>query len=417
MSTSRGRRFIIDGSMNKAGGGFTYLVNIVPELARQAPDDRFRILLSDQKLANSIQPAPNVEIDYLGPLGLADRFRFTYAEAARLARDWNTDLYFSASDWLPPNAECPTVVALRNPNIFTLGKGQGLTGAQRLRLRALNAVARTSAATADRVMFVSEDSAGWIGDAIGAPEAKRAVVHHGIDSALWQAEPRRAAVHDRPYILSVSSIYPYKNYVRLIEAYTEIARRNPELPDLVIVGDEQDAAASQAMWQARDAAGEYSEWIHILGEVPYADIRQYYRNASLFVFPSYLETFGHPLLEAMAAEVPLVAADIPVFREVAGDAAFFADPLSTSSLARAMEDGLYRQGAAETLVKRGRERLQHFTWRRSASTLLALFDDVLDEDRHHGAPRAPAVHSLPGRRPRDSWSLPIAARVAGALAH
>jgi len=414
MRMSTGRQFIIDGSMNKAGGGFTYLVNIVPELARQAPNDRFRILLTDQKLADSIQPAPNVEIDYLGPLGLGDRFRFTYGAAARLAEDWNTALYFSASDWLPPNTKCPGVVALRNPNVFTLGEGQNLTRTQRLRLRALNTIARTSAAAADRVMFVSEDSAAWIGDAINTPETKRAVVHHGIDSSVWQAEPRRTALHERPYILSVSSIYPYKNYVRLIEAYSEIAQRNPEVPDLVIVGDEQDTAASQAMWEARDAAGEYREWIHILGEVPYADIRQYYRNASLFVFPSYLETFGHPLLEAMAAEVPLVAADIPVFREVAGDAAFFADPFSTSSLAQAMEAALYRQGATETLVKRGRERLQHFTWKRSASTLLDLFNDVLDENHHHGAH---PIRSLPRPTRRESWSLPIAARIADAFAH
>jgi glycosyltransferase involved in cell wall biosynthesis len=413
MRTARERRFIIDGSMNKAGGGFTYLVNILPELARQAPNDRFKVLLADEKLARAIPSAPNVEIEYLGPLSLSDRVRFTYTQAARLARAWNTDLYFSASDWLPPNADCPTVVALRNPNVFTLGEGQGLSRKQRLRLRALNAIARASAATADRVMFVSEDSAQWIGDSIGAPEAKRAVVHHGIDPAPWRAEPRRPAIHDRPYILSVSSIYPYKNYVRLIEAYTAMARRNPELPDLVIVGDDQDAATSQAMRQAREAAGEFAEWIHILGEVPYANIRQYYRNASLFVFPSYLETFGHPLLEAMAAEVPLVAADIPVFREVAGDAAFYADPMSTDSLARAMEDALYLEGARETLVKRGRERLQHFTWKRSASSLLAMFDDVLSEHHDHGAP---AVRHLPKRQPRETRPLRIAARVAGAFA-
>ena len=55
--------------------------------------------------------------------------------------------------------------------------------------------------------------------------------------------------------------------------------------------------------------------------MPYAEIPRYYRGAELFVFPSYLETFGHPLLEAMASDLPLVASDIPVFREIAGEAA------------------------------------------------------------------------------------------------
>jgi glycosyltransferase involved in cell wall biosynthesis len=413
MRSGQGRRFIIDGSMNKGGGGFTYLVNIVPELARQAPGDRFKIVLSDEQLAKSIEAAPNVELAYLGPLGLRERFGFTYRRAARLARSWQADLYFSASDWSPPNADCPTVVALRNPNVATLGEGQGLTWKQRLRLRILNAVVRISAATADRVMFVSQDSSKWIGEAIRTPEKKRAVVHHGIDPGPWRAESREREIHTRPYILSVSSIYPYKNYVRLIQAYTRMVRANPEIPDLVIVGDDQDPATSRAMQQARAAAGEYAEWIHILGEVPYADIRRYYRRAELFVFPSYLETFGHPLLEAMAAEVPLVAADIPVFREIAGDAAFYADPHSTESLARAMEHVLYEGGARKALVKRGRQRLQRFTWKRSAASLLALFDEVLDE---RGDPGAGAVHALPRPRKLTDRGWRVAARVADAFA-
>ncbi len=181
----------------------------------------------------------------------------------------------------------------------------------------------------------------------------------------------------------------------------------------MIIGDEPDAAAAEAMWKARDAAGEFAEWIHILGEVPYANIRQYYRNAELFVFPSYLETFGHPLLEAMAAEVPLVAADIPVFREIAGDAAFFADPHSTASLGAAMEEALYREGARDTLIKRGNEHLRKFTWTRSAECLLAMFDDVLEENDRRG--KAP-VHTLPARRRRPAAPARIAARVADSFA-
>ena len=407
------RRFIVDGSMSKGGGGFTYLVNIVPELARQAPNDLFKVVVTNERIARSIQPAPNVSVEYLGPQSVRDRFTYTYRDAARLARSWNADLYFSAGDWSPPNADCPTVVALRNPNVATLGEGQGLTWKQRMRLHALSRIARLSAETADRVMFVSEDSARSIGDSIGIPEEKRAVIHHGIEPEPWRSIERGRDIHSRPYILSVSSVYPYKNYQRLIEAYTGLAQRNPDAPDLVIIGDEPDASAAEAMWKARDAAGEFAEWIHILGEVPYANIRQYYRNAELFVFPSYLETFGHPLLEAMAAEVPLVAADIPVFREIAGDAAFFADPHSTASLGAAMEEALYREGARDTLIKRGNEHLRKFTWTRSAECLLAMFDDVLEENDRRG--KAP-VHTLPARRRRPAAPARIAARVADSFA-
>ncbi|MCA9510010.1 MAG: glycosyltransferase family 4 protein [Myxococcales bacterium] len=410
---ARGRRIVIDGSMAKGGGGFTYLVNIVPELSRQAPRHRFKVLCADARVAAALAPCANVEVEYLGALGLLDRLRFTYRRAGRLAREWGADVYFSAGEMAPLDAGCPTMAAFRNPNVFTLGEGQGLTWVQRARVFALNALARLSARCADRILFVSRDSASWIGDAIGLEPARRKVIHHGIDVAPWRDAREEREPHERGYILSVSSVYPYKNYVRLIEAWVELAKRRPDVPDLVIVGDEPDAAAAAAMREARDAAGELAEGIHLLGEVPYAEIRRYYRGADLFVFPSYLETFGHPLLEAMAADVPLVAADIPVFREIAGDAAFYADPFSPSELAKAIEEALFARGAAEALVKRGRERVTQFTWRRSAAALLAVLDELAAGDRDGTA--APVAEAVPFAAPAPELApLRIAARIATA---
>ena len=115
-----------------------------------------------------------------------------------------------------------------------------------------------------------------------------------------------------------------------------------------------------------------------MGAVAYEQIKEYYRNAALFVFPSYLETFGHPLLEAMGCDVPVVVADIPVFHEIAEDAALYADPFNVESLAAAMEDGLTSDTHRQKLVERGRVRVAQFTWERSASRLLGLFRELLD---------------------------------------
>jgi glycosyltransferase involved in cell wall biosynthesis len=390
---TNGRRFVIDGSMARGGGGFTYLVNIVPELARLAPRDHFQIFVGDRHVAESVPAAGNAEIVFLGPLGQRERLRFTYREAARRAAAWGADLYFSAGELAPLRAPFPTIAAFRNPVVFA--PREGLPPRQRARLWALNALARLSAARCDRILFVSEDSARWIGERTGVPEHRRAVVHHGIAAAAWRRPAKATAA--APYILSVSSVYPHKNYVRLIEAWTRLARRRPQTPDLVIIGDVQDAASARRMGEARSAAGALAERIHILGGVPYAQVRRYYAEAQLFVFPSYLETFGHPLLEAMASDLPLVAADIPAFREIAADAAFYADPFETASLASAMEDALFRVGAREQLVKRGRERLRDFTWQRSAEKLLSLFESVLAERAERV--RAGRALSLPGLSP------------------
>jgi glycosyltransferase involved in cell wall biosynthesis len=375
-----GARILLDGTMARAGGGFTYLVNIVPRLTRLAPEDRFLLLLRSDRIAASIPSSPNLTIELLPEAGPAGRLWFTASEGARIASRWDADLYFSAGESAPLHASCPRIASFRNPNVFVPVDAEAPRG-ERLRLLTLRALAKLSARCCERILFVSEDSARWIGDAVGLAPQRRAVVHHGIDVRAWRATRATEPNHPWPYILSVSSIYRYKNLVRLIEAYGLLAETHPEraIPDLVIIGDPQQQDHLRKMIEARAALGPLAEQVHLLGEVPYADIPAWYAGSELFVFPSYLETFGHPLLEAMAAEVPVVAAEIPVFREIAADAALYADPFQVEALAAGMAEVLARPEAAEALVKRGRERVRRFGWHRSAARLLELFSSVLAE--------------------------------------
>jgi glycosyltransferase involved in cell wall biosynthesis len=150
----------------------------------------------------------------------------------------------------------------------------------------LRDLARFSASVCDRILFVSQDSADWIGDSIGLAPEKRVVVHHGIDREAWSAASK-PPVHPWPYILSVSSIYRYKNFVKLIEAYALLAKRRRDVPDLMIVGDDQDPEYARKMEAARAATRSLAEHIHIRGEIPYSEIPSWYAGAELFVFPSY----------------------------------------------------------------------------------------------------------------------------------
>jgi glycosyltransferase involved in cell wall biosynthesis len=405
MGAERAHRILIDGTMACSGGGFTYLVNILPLLARIAPDCEFRALVCSDRLAHSIASEPNLTVDLLPKQGVAGRLRFAWIEGPRLARQWGADLYFSAGESAPLVAGCPTIASFRNPHVFTK-LDQGWSRKEWLRLAALRCVARLSSRSCARIMFVSEDSAQWIGDGLGIPERRRAVIHHGIDRGAWSRAATKA-VHPRPYILSVSDIIRHKNYVRLIEAYAALARVRPDVPDLVIVGNLHDAEYGRSLERARSATGALAERIHLVGGVPYAEIPSYYAGADLFVFPSYLETFGHPLLEAMASKVPVVASDLPVFREIGGDAAFYSDPHDPRSLARAMEEALFIPEARKLLVKSGLERVARFSWDRTASRLLALFDEVLQE---RAVPHWQPVAPLP------SPAAPLATLAAGAFA-
>lgn len=401
-----GRRFMIDASTVQGGGGFTYAVNIIPHLARSYPGDRFRVFLRSPTLAEALPSLPNLQIDPLSAPSLSKRLRFTYGEAPGLAAEWKADVFYSIGEYAPVNAPCPVIASFQNLNVFERNAVDWPLR-QKLRLGILNGLARLSASRCDRIHFVSEQSAQTIGDSLGIPDRKRSWIHHGIDRTEWGATREARDPRQRPYILSVSSIYTYKNYVRLIEAYAELARERADIPDLVIIGDNQDAPYFEQMQRARLATGDLAESIRILGEVPYSEIRRYYAEARLFVFPSYLESFGLPLLEAMASDLPIVASDLPTFREVAQDAAFYADPHDAHSLAAAMHSALFAPGASEVLVKRGRERVRAFRWERTAEELMALFESVIRERQFRSKERS--------RRPLfDDYSvpdmLPIAAR-------
>lgn len=366
------QRILIDATMARTGGGVTYLVNLVPRLAALAPERSFRVLLRSPRV--QLPAAPNLEVERLPEAGLLARVATAQTRLPALAASWRADVYFSTAELVPLRPPCPAIASFRNPNLFT-ELDQGWYPYQVWRLGSLRQLARLSARRSRRVLFVSRDSAQWIGDSIGLPEAKRAVVYHGVDAERFDGSAPPPL--PRPYLLSVSSVYRYKNFVRLIEAWTQLARRRPELPDLAIVGDDQDPDYTRKMQEARRASGALAERIHLVGGVPYDEVPAWYAGASLFVFPSYLETFGHPLLEAMAAGVPVVAGDVAVSREVAGEAAHYADPHDPAALAQAMAHVLDDASLRESLIERGRRRVRDFSWERSARAHLSLFDSVL----------------------------------------
>ena len=181
------RRILIDGSMAAGGGGYTYLVNMLPTLATLAPGASFLVLVRNAKLVEAIEPRPNVEIRVLPESRWVGRIAFLLFQASRIAHQWGAELYFSVGEYAPLRVSCPVVVCLRNPNVFTsIDFGWGLY--QRFRLATLRRLATFAAERAARVVFVSHDSASWMGDAAGIPPARRAVIHHGSDIETWRTK-------------------------------------------------------------------------------------------------------------------------------------------------------------------------------------------------------------------------------------
>lgn len=371
-----GRRILIDASMVRGGGGFTHAVNLVPRLAAREPEARFRLLVRSAEVVAAIAPPSNLEVIHLPENSLATRLRFQFREAARLTREFAADVYFSVAETAPFSLPCPLVVSFRNPNVFTpIEQGWGFY--QSMRLPALRRAAIRTSRRAARVVFVSHDSARWIGDSIGVAPERRAVIHHGITAADWRPDPETRSA-SRDGILSVSSVYRYKNFVRLIEAWRSLWSDRASVPDLTLIGDVVDREYARAMEDARTACGALAKRVHILGRIPHHEIADHYRRAAIFAFPSYLETFGHPMLEAMAADLPVVAAESGVFREVADDAAVYCDPFDAGSIALALGRVLDDASLRRRMVDAGRRRVALFSWDATAERTAEVLADVID---------------------------------------
>jgi glycosyltransferase involved in cell wall biosynthesis len=116
--------------------------------------------------------------------------------------------------------------------------------------------------------------------------------------------------------------------------------------------------------------------VQITRWVPREELYSLYARARAFVYPSMFEGFGMPVLEAMAAGIPVACSDIPPLREVAGDAALYFDPLNEDAIASAIERVMTDASLRERLATAGRERARPFTWERCAEQTLKVLCDA-----------------------------------------
>ena len=175
------------------------------------------------------------------------------------------------------------------------------------------------------------------------------------------------------FVLHVGTIEPRKNVGTLLAAWPQLRNMMPDAPPLVLCGKLgwQHASIEDALARA-SAEG----WLICLGYAPDEVLHSLYDRAAAVVCPSVYEGFGLPLVEAMAAGAPLVCSDIPVFREIAADAAMFVPPNDAAEWARAVADVLSDPEKARDLRDRGAVRIRDFDWQRTADRTLAVWSDV-----------------------------------------
>jgi glycosyltransferase involved in cell wall biosynthesis len=234
-------------------------------------------------------------------------------------------------------------------------------------LETLRRTAAQAVDRSDRVGVISETMAGELAAAYPAAAGRTVVLPPGPTSmgptlSASEIDARLRALGLAPgYLLHVGTVEPRKNLVRLVEA----VRSLPDAPPLVLVGNR--GWSDEPILAAIAAAGRKVVHLEFVAD---PDLQALFARAALLVYPSMYEGFGMPLVEALAAGTPVACAGIPVFREVAGDAAAFFDQTSPGAIAEAIDKLLADDAERERLAAAGPQRAARYTWPAAAERLL-----------------------------------------------
>jgi glycosyltransferase involved in cell wall biosynthesis len=287
------------------------------------------------------------------------------------------DLYHSLHHFLPLGLRVPRVVLTLHDLIWIEHRALIRSGplapvtqvATHLFARA---AMRYAVRRADRIIAVSAYSGSRAVAHFGLDPSRVAIVHHGVspeefppaDCASWAASP--------PYFLCLGNTRPYKNIPTAIRAFASCARTDPGVR-LIVTGRGDSTGDLQRL--AHDLGVD--DRVAFTGPVTQPDLQRLVGGARALVFPSIVEGFGLPVLEAMSAGCPVIASRAPAVREIAGDAALLCEADDAEAFAAAMRRILREPDVAIVLRARGAARASVFSWERCAAGTLAVYRTLL----------------------------------------
>jgi glycosyltransferase involved in cell wall biosynthesis len=246
--------------------------------------------------------------------------------------------------------------------------------------RILDLTTRWNAKTARMIIAISEATKRDLAEFYGTDAGKIAVVHHGVSPAFHprprsQIDPTldRLGIR-RPYVLSVGTYQPRKNFGRLAAAMASVAAAG--LPHELVIAGKHGWLAEQV--DEEIAASGQRGLVRRIGYVAPEELPALYAGASAFCLPSLHEGFGMPVLEAMASGTPVVTSNSSSLDEVADASALTVEPTDVGAIGAALVRVLSDEALAEKLRNAGERRAAEFTWERTARATLEILRRVRD---------------------------------------
>jgi len=374
-----------------AGGGLTYIRNVVPHLARR--DGLSATVLLDARFARELQTSANVtflERDISS--SVAVRFYDEQRAVPRLVRQCGADVLLCTGNFALLNSPVPQILLSRNALYTSRDFYADLRSRGDYRLwfdtAVKGAFARWSIQLADTTVAPSEAFAEELRSWTGKPTI---AIHHGFDRSEFVRDQsplpedireKLDSARDALRLLFVSHYNYYRNFETLIRALPLIQQLLGSRKVVLFLTCKLADGANPGAYRAGSAAAlvrelRLSSNVVELGAVPYGLLRHLYRAAHIYVSPAYAESFAHPLVEAMSSALPVVASNLPVHREICGPAALYFDRFSPQELAERVAQIALSADLAQKLSQAGIDQSSAFSWKGHVDRIVTLAENLI----------------------------------------
>lgn len=371
-------KVLVNAISAKKGGIVTYTQNLMRSFGALGVDATFAVSPSFPD-----KHSLPVHIVDVGHFGLGRRALWEQTVWRRIVARHRPDVLFSSANYALLKCPVPQLLLVREGGLFdefylvNVAPAQGIAAAAKRALRR-HSILQSSRA-ADHVFTptaaMSDLLRNWAPDLSG----KVSFNHYGtLDDHFRPLERARTWREDGVLrLLYVSVYYPHKSPGDLAEAVRLLRRHHVASRARITMTIDEIRAVEGSAWDEVRLGRALEDDLVDLGRCPYEALPELYAEHDVFVFPSIAETFGHPMVEAMASGIPVIAADAPVNREVCGDAALYFRPFSPSAQVEQIRKLDSSPELRASLIARGRERvLRHFRWDDHVRRLIADLDRV-----------------------------------------
>ncbi len=281
------------------------------------------------------------------------------------------DIFFSPAHYLPRFSLVKTVVTIHDLSFLYFPKEFLLKDLIQLKLWTKYSIKK-----ANKIIAVSKTTKKDIIKNYNIPEEKIEVIYNGYEKiSNTKSEKFTIKIQNKPYILYVGTIQPRKNINVLIEAFSKFKLLYPDY-QLIIAGKKG--------WLYKDIFKKVIDFgledcVFFTDYISENQLIFLYKNAFCLVIPSLYEGFGIPLLEAMNFDCPVISSYSSSLPEIAGDAALYFDPNNYLDLVEKLKLLRENSDLKKDLIKKGKERIKQFSWKKTAEQTLDLIINTLKE--------------------------------------